>query len=169
MKKTIQILCIVLLSTMTMASCSNSKTEDKEEKKEKTEDEKITEALVGNFNIDDKVKENVTTKNVKFELSKNGKFTQDVTFETPNPEYDGYNDEKIEINVIVSGKWKVKKKFINWEYDTDNVMVSPESYKEVVVNSMKNDNKPDEVISYSDSKIVTKDSKGEKSIWRKSK
>ena len=169
MKKTIQVLCILLLSTMTMTSCSNSKTEDKEEKKEKTEDEKITEALVGNFNIEDKVMENGKLKNMKYELSKNGKFTQDVTLEVTNPEYDGYNDEKIEINVIVSGKWKVKKKFINWEPDTDNVMVTPELYKEGIINSLKNSNTPDEVISYNDSKIVTKDSKGEKMIWRKSK
>ena len=179
MKKTIQILCILLLSTMTMTSCSMFKSEDK----------KISEALVGTFE-EEVEKENVKVT-FKWEFEKSGDFkmtsNDEVKIDVHEPEAPPENNEydydgeatpppptaeptKYEIKTVkttYTGTWEVKDKKLTLKCDkvkNEDGETKEESAKEFT-KSAKNM----EVISYDEKKIVFKDKDGDKHTLTKSK
>ena len=174
MKKTIQILCIVLLSTMTMTSCSMFKSEDK----------KISEALVGTFEEeaekgDEKLKWEFEKSD--FKMTKTLEEKEDVPELEAPPEYNDYNyggetmtataePTKYEIKTVkitYTGTWEVKDKKLTLKCDKVK-NEDGETDKERAEEFTKN-YKNMEVISYDEKKIVFKDKDGDKHTLTKSK
>ena len=148
MKKTIQTLCILLLSTMTLTSCSLFKSEDK----------KISEALVGTFEEEEMTLYTVKFEKVKWDFDKNG----EVSFSA--------NSERVG-NTKFTGKWEVKDKALTIKLD--NVKSDEEEFsekeKEDIIENIEKQFKSCEITSYDDKKIIFKDKEGEKHTLTKSK
>ena len=148
MKKTIQILCILLLSTMTMTSCSMFKSEDK----------KISEALTGSFEQDEMTLYEVKVEKVKWDFDKNGEVSYSA-----NSERTG--------NLKFTGKWEIKDKALTIKLD--NVKSDDEKFsdkeKDDIIENINKQFKSCEITSYDDKKIVFKDKEGEKQTLTKSK
>jgi hypothetical protein len=158
MKTIIKILGTSLLTFIFLAGCDQLKMED----------EKIKDALIGKFFLDDEVDEDGTkTKDVKGEFFSDGKFyvewadeiVDDETFETTDFLYE------------IGGEWKVKDKFIYYTYDLDKLKITPELNNvelDEMIKAIKDYNTPDKVVHYDASKIIYEDSDGKRQTIKKS-
>jgi hypothetical protein len=151
---------LLFLSTLIFASCGSSDTE--KAPVVKTEDEKITEAIVGQFYEDDYVNaEGVTFSNISNQYYKDGKFDGKATMEF-------YDDafEFVSITVQVSGTWKIKDKFIYYTYD--KVTSIPDYYAESMAEAMRKNNTPDKIIEYDAAKVIYENADGKRTTMKKS-
>lgn len=134
----------------------------------KSDDNKISKALIGKFYEDDRVDEDGTkTKDIKGEFYKDGKLWQEATVETVDDE----TFETRELTVKIKGDWKVKDKFIYYTFDYNSIKIDPEIYmfaKDRIVKSLKEKNTPDKVIEYDASKIIYENSDGKRYTMKKS-
>jgi hypothetical protein len=152
MKKTIQNLCILLFSTMTLISCSLFKSEDK----------KISESLVGTFEEETEVAD----EKYKWEFEENGNFKLIAYMEVAvYPTLPNYKSKK---TLILTGTWEVKDKKLTMKFDKAKDEKGYEFSQELVekyTTRLKNM----EVTSYDDKKIMLKDKDGDKHTLTKSK
>ncbi|MFM7769870.1 MAG: hypothetical protein ACKO8Q_04870 [Bacteroidota bacterium] len=129
---------------------------------EKTEDEKITEALVGEFYVDDITNEDMSEmKNITNHFYKDGKFDGRVTYEF----IDDYGDF-VTLAVTVSGTWKVKDKFIYYTYD--KVTSTPDYYAATLLEGFRKRNTPDKVVEYDAAKVIYENADGKRTTMKKS-
>lgn len=157
MKRSNFSLLLIILSSLLVYNCDALRSED----------EKISNALIGKYYEDDDVnKSGETMKNIKGEYFKDGKFTGQVTFESVDE-----NFETIEITFQIGGAWKVKDKFIYSDYDFNSIKIIPEIYmlgKDALIKEIKDKNTPSKVIDYDASKVIYEDSDGKRRTMKKS-
>jgi hypothetical protein len=134
----------------------------------KTEDQKISDALVGKIYIDDyEDKDGTKTKDISGEFYRDGKFWQEATVELVDEE----SFESTDITMKIQGEWNVKDKFIYYTYDYSSLKLTPQIYmlmKEELVETLKKKNTPDKVIDYDPSKVIIENSNGERHAMKKS-
>ncbi len=151
---------LLFLSTLIFASCGSSDTE--KAPVVKTEDEKIAEAIVGQFYEDNNTNdEGITFSNISTQYYKDGKFDGKVTME--------FYDEMMEfvsITVKVSGTWKIKDKFIYYTYD--KVTSQPDYYADAMAESLRKSNSPDKIIEYDAAKVIYENADGKRTTMKKS-
>ena len=151
---------LLFLSALIFASCGSS--DNEKAPVEKTEDEKIAEAMVGQFYEDDNTNdEGVTFSNISTQYYKDGKFDGKATMEF----YDDALDYTV-ITVNVSGTWKIKDKFIYYTYD--KVTSSPDYYADAMAESLRKSNTPDKIIEYDAAKVIYENADGKRTTMKKS-
>ena len=153
---------LLFLSTLIFASCGSSDTE--KAPVVKTEDEKMTEALVGEFYLDNRTEDDGTNvTNITNHYYKDGKFDGKATFEGYDPEF----GDLISVTIQISGSWKVKDKFIYYTYDkvtSDN----PYFDADVMLESVRKKNSPDKIVEYDAAKVIYEDADGKRTTMKKS-
>jgi hypothetical protein len=152
---------LFFVAAVILSSC-NSSNPEKAPIVVKTEDEKITEAIVGQFYEDNYVNdEGVTFGNISNQYYKDGKFDGKGTMEF-------YDDalEFVSITIQVSGTWKIKDKFIYYTYD--KVTSSPDYYAESIAESLRKSNTPDKIIEYDAAKVIYENADGKRTTMKKS-
>ncbi len=136
----------------------------------KSEDEKVKDALIGNFYEDDRTDEDGTkTKDLKGEFLNDGTFWQEATVEL-------FDDETFEtsgITVKIGGTYSIKENFIYYEYDKNSLKITPEIYdvflsREKLIKSINEKNTPDKIVDYDAARIVYEDSDGKRRVMKKS-
>jgi hypothetical protein len=134
----------------------------------KSEDDKISDALIGKFYEEDRLDDDGTKiKDIKGEFFADGRFVSVGTIEVLDDE----TFETTDIQIKVGGDWKIKDKFIYYTYDFDKLKITPEFYmlmKDELIKSIKEKNTPDKVIDYDASKIIYEDSDGKRYTMKKS-
>lgn len=134
----------------------------------KSEDKKITEALIGKIYEEDRFNEDGTKlKNIKGEFFDDGEFWQEATIELVDEE----TLETSEINFKINGEWRIEKGFIYYTFDYNSLTLTPEIYmimKDGLIQELKDRNTPDKIIEYDPSKVVYEDSDGERHTMKKS-
>jgi hypothetical protein len=149
------------LAAVILSSCDSSKSE-KAPIVVKTEDEKIAEAIVGQFYEDNYVNtDNVTFSNISNQYYKDGKFDGKATMEFYDDNY-----EFVSIAIQVSGTWKIKDKFIYYTYD--KVTSFPDYYAESMAEALRKNNTPDKIIEYDAAKVIYEDADGKRTTMKKS-
>jgi hypothetical protein len=158
MKKVTTFLGSTLFALMVLTSCNQLVSED----------EKIKDALIGKYYQEDEVDDNGTkTKDIKGEFFADGKFISQATGEIVDDE----TFETTDIQMKISGEWKIKDKFIYYTYDFDKLEITPEIYmlmKDELVKTIKDKNSPDKVIDFDAAKIIYEDSDGKRHTMKKS-
>ena len=154
---------LFLLAAIVLSGCSSSNS-DKAPVVVKTEDEKMTEALVGEFYVDNRTEEDGTNvTNITNHYYKDGKFDGKATFEGYEPEF----GDLISVTIQISGTWKVKDKFIYYTYDkvtSDN----PNLDAEVMLESVRKKISPDKIVEYDAAKVIYEDADGKRTTMKKS-
>ncbi len=135
----------------------------------KSEDDKISDILIGNTYQEDETLENGTKiMNARSQFFKNGSYKSSATIQV----YDDESTENVNITFKVTGTWKVKNKFIYYTYDYDKLKIEPETWdllmRDNLIEDLKTKNTPDEILSYDAAKIVYKNSDGETRTIKKS-
>ena len=160
---------LFFLAAVILSSCDSSKKDnaavvEKAPVVEKTEDEKMTEALVGEFFEDDHtLDEGTVARNIRYHFYKDGKYDGKATYES----YDSEIGDVVSVTFNVTGTWKVKDKFIYYTYDkasTDNSSFNADEFLE----SIRNKNSPDKIIEYDAAKVIYEDADGERTTIKKS-
>ena len=160
---------LFFLAAVILSSCDSSKKDnaavvEKAPVVEKTEDEKMTEALVGEFYLDNRTEDDGTSvTNNTIHFYKDGKFDGKATYETYDPDY----EDLISLTVNVTGTWKVKDKFIYYTYDkatTDNPNFNADAY----LDAIRKKNSPDKIVEYDASKVIYENVDGERRTMKKS-
>lgn len=135
----------------------------------KSEDEKISDVLIGNTYQEDETLENGSKiTEIRSQFFKDGTYKSSATIQM----YDDESTENVNITFKVTGTWKVKDKFIYYTYDYDKLKIEPETWdlliRDKLIEDLKTKNTPDEVLSYDAAKIVYKNSDGVKRTIKKS-
>jgi hypothetical protein len=135
----------------------------------KSEDEKISDVLIGNTYQEDETLENGSKiTDIRSQFFKDGTYKSSATIQM----YDDESTENVNITFKVTGTWKVKDKFIYYTYDYDKLKIEPETWdllmRDNLIEDLKTKNTPDEVLSYDAAKIVYKNSDGVKRTIKKS-
>lgn len=155
-KKLSLIICVISMALLT--GCDSLKSED----------DKIKDALIGkNYEEDYVDKDGVKVKNIKGEFFKDGTFSDEATIEI----FDDETSETTDITLKIGGEWSIKNKFIYFTYDFDKLKITPEIFmltKDEMIKSMRDKNTPVKVIEYDASKIIYKNSDGERHTMKKS-
>jgi hypothetical protein len=158
MKKVMTFFGASLVALMFLAGCDLLKSED----------EKIKDALIGKYYEEDDIDEDGNKiKDVKGEFFADGKFKAQATLEIVDEE----TFETTDLQVKISGEWKIKDKFIYYTYDYDKLKITPGLYmlmKDELIKAIKDENTPDKVIEYDASKIIYEDSDGKRYTMKKS-
>ncbi len=155
-----KITCILFLFASTFfASCNLLKSED----------DKISDLLIGNtYEDDETLPDGTKIINVRSEFFKDGSYKSSATMQLYNEE----NAENVDIDIKITGTWKVKNKFIYYTYNYDKLKIEPETWdillREKFIENLKSKNTPDEILSYDEAKIVYKDDDGKKRTIKKS-
>jgi len=133
----------------------------------KSEDQKISDILIGKCYEDDREDESGKITDISLEYFKDGKYKSKATLEVVNE--NSYDNMVMDIEI--TGTWKVKDKFIYYTYDFDKMKITPSEYmffKDEMIKGIKDKNSPDKVIEYDAAKIVYEDSDGERHTLKKS-
>lgn len=127
----------------------------------KSEDEKISDALVGRFYEDDMVEDGGKVKDISSVYFQDGSYKSEATLEF-------VDDETLETSSVkmkFTGTWKVKNKFL---YNTlDKIESEPEYFATLLEESLRKKNTPSKIISYDDAKIQYEDSDGDRHFMKK--
>jgi hypothetical protein len=159
---------LFFLAAVILSSCDSSKKDnaavvEKAPVIEKTEDEKMTEALVGEFFEDDRTEDDGSVaRNIRYHFYKDGKYDVKATWES----YDEIGDF-ISVTFNLTGTWKVKDKFIYYTYDkatTDNSYFNADAFLE----ANRKKNSPDKIVDYDASKVIYENVDGERRTMKKS-
>jgi hypothetical protein len=135
----------------------------------KSEDDKISDILIGNTYQEDETLENGSKiTDYRSQYFKDGTYKTSATIQI----YDDESTENVNITFKVTGTWKVKDKFIYYTYDYDKLKIEPETWdllmRDKLIEDLKTKNTPDEILSYDPAKIIYKNSDGEKRTIKKS-
>ena len=135
----------------------------------KSEDEKISDVLIGNTYQEDETLENGSKiTDYRSQYFKDGTYKTSATIQI----YDNESTENTNVTFKITGTWKVKEKFIYYTFDYDKLIIEPETWdllmRDNLIKDLKTKNTPDEIISYDAAKIVYKNSDGEKRTIKKS-
>jgi hypothetical protein len=135
----------------------------------KSEDEKISDVLIGNTYQEDETLENGSKiTDYRSQYFKDGTYKTSATIQI----YDNESTENTNVTFKITGTWKVKDKFIYYTFDYDKLIIEPETWdllmRDNLIKDLKTKNTPDEIISYDAAKIVYKNSDGEKRTIKKS-
>lgn len=121
----------------------------------KSEDEKISDALIGRSYEDDLTEDNGKITDITHVYFPDGTYKSELTLEFE----DGGSSELSSVKMKFSGTWKVKNKYLYNTYD--KVETDPEYFVSFVKESIRKKNTPSKIISYDDAKIQYEDSDGE--------
>jgi hypothetical protein len=160
---------LFFLAAVILSSCDSSKKDnaavvEKAPVVEKTEDEKMTEALVGEFFEDDRTEDDGSVvRNIRYHFYKDGKFDGKATYEYYDPEI----GDLISLTIKVTGTWKIKDKFIYYTYD-EVTSDFPNFNAEAGLDEIRKKNSPDKVIEYDAAKVIYENVDGERRTMKKS-
>lgn len=135
-----------------------------------SEDEKITEVMIGRFYEDDEELENGSLiKDISTTFYDDGTFISKATMVMENDYDEMYRSS--EALFYLEGQWKIKNKFIYYTYHFDRFKVVPSDYNyllEAIKEKLQVHNSPDEVLSYNEAKIVYQTVEGKVHTMKKS-